>query len=105
MYRHTSRCASKGIQLLHLKQRGLGTFYKSTWDYSVRREYSRGKRGLNNPLVSTGAVQNGRKTTLSSIIHEIFSLFIIVMEIFADKGEQSTSSRYSVHGPLSNHPG
>lgn len=49
-------------------------------------------------MVSTGTVQNGRKTTLSSIIHKIFSLFTITMKVFTDNGEQSMSSHYSVHG-------
>lgn len=51
-------------------------------------------------MVSTGAVQNGRKTTLPGIIHEIFSLFTITMKVFTDNGEQSTSSHYSVHGAI-----
>ncbi len=51
-------------------------------------------------MVSTGAVQNGKETTLSSIIHKIFSLFTIIMKFFADNVEQSTSSHYSVHGAI-----
>jgi len=44
-----------------------------------------GSRGLNNPFVSSGAVQSVKNCISFSYIHKTFSLFIKIMEKREDK--------------------